>query len=51
MNTTLTLENLTTIKNAMDSIKSIDRSDYFKQFYSEIEQRIHTETITTLYKN
>jgi hypothetical protein len=38
---TLTLENLTAIYNAMSLIKEIDRSDYFNQYWKELECRIN----------
>lgn len=37
---TLTMENLTAIKKAMDMIKSNDQSDYFKKYYKEVSDRI-----------
>jgi len=37
---TLTLDNPLAIYNAMSKIKNIDRSDYFNNYYLEIEQRI-----------
>lgn len=37
---TLTIENLKAIKEAMDKIKPIDQSEYFKKYYSEIEWRL-----------
>lgn len=40
----LTLENLTAIYEAMSKIKEIDRSDYFNQYFKEIQNRIK-ETI------
>lgn len=42
----LTLENLKAIYEAMSKIKEIDRSDYFNQYFKEIEVRIsHLEII------
>lgn len=43
----LTLENLQAIKNAMEKIKVIDRSDYFNQYYGEILDRLKTDAIFT----
>lgn len=37
---TLTLENLIAIYEAMSKIKEIDRSDYFNQYFKEVEDRI-----------
>jgi len=39
---TLTLENLTAIYEAMSKIKEIDRSDYFNQYFKEVEDRLRT---------
>lgn len=39
MNTTLTLENIQAIIQAMDKIKPIDRSEYFNNYYSEVIER------------
>ena len=41
---TLTLENLTAIYEAMSKIKEIDRSDYFKQYFKEVEDRLKEPT-------
>ena len=38
METTLTMENLLAIFQAMDRIKPIDRSDYFNNYYQESPQ-------------
>ena len=38
--TTLTLENLLLIFQAMHRIKPIDRSEYFNNYYAEIIERI-----------
>ena len=38
---TLTKENLKAIYEAMGKIKPIDQSDYFKQYYKEVEERLH----------
>ena len=40
METTLTIENLLAIFQAMDRIKPIDRSDYFNDYYQEIVSRL-----------
>lgn len=37
---TLTLENLTAIKIAMENIKEVDRSTFFMQYYKEVLDRI-----------
>ena len=37
---TLTHDNLKAIKKAMDRIKSIDQSDYFKSYYKEVINRL-----------
>lgn len=37
---TLTHDNLKAIKSAMDRIKPIDQSDYFKNYYQEILDRL-----------
>jgi hypothetical protein len=44
---TLTLENLTAIYKAMSIIKEIDRSDYFNQYFKEVENRINSYTSRT----
>jgi hypothetical protein len=43
METTLTMENLLAIFQAMDRIKPIDRSDYFNNYYREIVERLQNE--------
>ena len=43
METTLTIENLLAIFQAMDRIKPIDRSEYFNNYYHEIVRRIQDE--------
>jgi len=43
MNTTLTLENIEAIIQAMDKIKPIDRSEYFNNYYAELHYRIYAE--------
>jgi uncharacterized protein YjgD (DUF1641 family) len=43
METTLTLENIEAIIQAMDKIKHSDRSGYFKNYYSELQYRIYAE--------
>jgi hypothetical protein len=45
MQTTLTLENLTAIYDAMSKIKEIDRSTYFNQYFTEVENRIKEEKL------
>jgi hypothetical protein len=40
MKTSNTIEHLQAIKNAMDKIKPIDQSDYFRQYHSEIKERL-----------
>jgi hypothetical protein len=40
METTLTMENLLAIFQAMDRIKPIDRSDYFNNYYQGSSQQI-----------
>jgi hypothetical protein len=37
---TLTRENLEAIRSAMDAIEHIDQSDYFRQYYAEVLQRL-----------
>jgi hypothetical protein len=39
MNTTLTLENIDAIIQAMNKIKNIDRSEYFNNYYAELIER------------
>ena len=36
METTLTLENIDAIIQAMNKIKNIDRSEYFNNYYAEV---------------
>ena len=43
METTLTMENLLAIFQAMDRIKSIDRSEYFNDYYREIVSRLQEQ--------
>jgi hypothetical protein len=43
MKTSLTLENITGIIQAMDKIKHSDRSDFFIQYYGELKYRIYAE--------
>jgi hypothetical protein len=43
MNTTLTLENIQAIIQAMDKIKHSDRSGYFNNYYAELNYRIYAE--------
>jgi hypothetical protein len=40
MSETLTIENLERIIYAMNQIKEIDRSDYFKRYYFEVVLRL-----------
>ena len=40
METSLTMENLLAIFQAMDRIKPIDRSQYFNDYYQEIVSRL-----------
>lgn len=42
-NTTLTQENLQAIYTAMQVIKENDRSDYFKNYYTEVVERLLDE--------
>jgi hypothetical protein len=44
-NSTLTLENLTAIYEAMSKVKEIDKSDYFKQYFEEVKSRIEEEEL------
>jgi hypothetical protein len=44
METTLTMENLLLIFQAMDRIKPIDRSEYFNNYYQELVSRLQTES-------
>lgn len=43
MKTTLTVENLLAIFQALDRINPIDRSDYFNNYYQEIVSRLQDE--------
>jgi hypothetical protein len=43
MKTTLTMENLLAIFQAMDRINPIDRSDYFNNYYREIVSRLQEQ--------
>ena len=43
MGTTLTLENINGILQAMNKIKHSDRSDFFIQYYAELKYRIYAE--------
>lgn len=43
METSLTLENINGILQAMNKIKNIDRSDFFIQYYAELKYRIYAE--------
>ena len=44
METTLTIENLKAIYEAMSKIKEIDRSQYFNQYFKEVENRMKEAT-------
>jgi uncharacterized protein YnzC (UPF0291/DUF896 family) len=37
----MTIETLEQIKNSMDKVKNIDRSEFFNQYYNEAIQRIN----------
>lgn len=37
----MTIKTLEEIKNSMDKIKNIDRSEFFNQYYNEVTQRIN----------
>ena len=39
----LSFKNLLAIKQAMDKIKPIDQSDYYKQYYNEILSRLDAD--------
>ena len=43
METTLTLENIEAIIQAMNKIKHSDRSGYFNNYYAELKYRIYAE--------
>ena len=43
MGTSLTLENIEAIIQAMDKINSSDKSDFFTQYYAELKYRIYAE--------
>jgi hypothetical protein len=43
METTLTLENIEAIIQAMNKIRLIDRSGYFNNYYAELKYRIYAE--------
>ncbi len=43
METSLTMENLLAIFQAMDRIKPIDRSDYFNNYYQELVSRLQEQ--------
>jgi hypothetical protein len=43
--TTLTLENLTLIYDAMSKIKESNRSNFFNQYFNEVENRIKEEKL------
>jgi hypothetical protein len=45
MQTTLTLENLQCIYDAMSKIKEIDRSNYFNQYFKEEKTRVEEEKV------
>lgn len=46
---TLTKSNLIAIYEAMSKIKEIDRSEYFKQYYKELEDRIKETSVFRIY--
>lgn len=46
----LTLENLRTIYEAMSKIKEIDRSEYFNQYFKEVENRMKEVTAIKMEK-
>jgi hypothetical protein len=45
MQTTLTLENLTAIYDSMSKIKESNRSNFFNQYFNEVENRIKEEKL------
>lgn len=50
--TTLTIENLMDIYTAMNKIKEIDRSNFFNQYFNELEWRISAlETLESIKKD
>ncbi len=50
-NTTLTIENLQAISDAMALIKPNDRSDYFKAYYMEVVMRLWEKQQELVYEN
>lgn len=46
----LTIENLTAIYEAMCKIKEIDRSQYFNQYFKEVENRMKEVTAIKMEK-
>jgi hypothetical protein len=50
-NTTLTIENLQAISEAMALIKPNDRSDYFKAYYMEVVMRLYEKQQELVYEN
>jgi hypothetical protein len=50
-NTTLTIENLQAISDAMALIKPNDRSDYFKAYYMEVVMRLYEKQQELVYEN
>jgi len=50
-NTTLTIENLQAISEAMALIKPNDRSDYFKAYYMEVVMRLWEKQQELVYEN
>lgn len=46
----LTIENLTAIYEAMSKIKEIDRSQYFNQYFKEVENRMKEATAIKMEK-
>lgn len=49
METTLTIENLKAIYQAMGKIQEIDQSQYFKQYLDEVETRIKESILLNEY--
>lgn len=37
----MTIKTLEEIKESMDKVKNIDRSEFFNQYYNEVTQRIN----------
>lgn len=47
----MTIETLEQIKNSMDKVKNIDRSEFFNNYYIEVLQRINELKELEKYKN